>query len=354
MEIYKHDFFKVFESNFRYSIVDTTLGTAVEMPAFHAFIYSCITGAGYFDNPTYQFTPKGLMKLFYNAFDYKFVTGIFDNVFLKNTPFILSIAKPYLFAGNKFIIPVEFNSEEDLVSELKNKFEKTNTPTDFIIQRIESSKKGNGMEPFMEYLAAEHFKGKGYVVETQIPLTHSLGSPDFGGYSLDMYQLQNNVLGFHMIELAMLRLQSKIPLLRVSTIASPLIVGEAKTGTNEMSKQLGKYLNSGLFDKGYEIHPHKKSPARTVFGLVTLDENYNLTVTNPQESYSAPNPPSQEEYIAWLNNYIKFYLIANLSNDELTLFYNQKEGKAISGQKDIVRFVTSQSFDDIIGYLKTL
>ena len=34
----------------------------------------------------------------------------------------------------------------------------------------------------MEYLTCETFKKYGYVVENQIPLAHSIGSPDFGGY----------------------------------------------------------------------------------------------------------------------------------------------------------------------------
>ena len=95
MEIYKENFFKIFKANFNFEIVETEMGTAVKMPAKEAFIYSVITGAGYFENPIYPFTPKGLMKLFYNAFDYKFVSGIFDNGVLKNTPYIMSQAKEY-------------------------------------------------------------------------------------------------------------------------------------------------------------------------------------------------------------------------------------------------------------------
>ena len=47
-----------------------------------------------------------MMKLFYNAFNYKFVTGIFENTTLNNTPYKLSLIKPYLFKGDKFIIPI--------------------------------------------------------------------------------------------------------------------------------------------------------------------------------------------------------------------------------------------------------
>ena len=67
MEIYTKDFFNIFKANFDFEIVETEMGLAVKMPAKEAFIYSSITGAGYFENPIYPFTPKGLMKLFYNA-----------------------------------------------------------------------------------------------------------------------------------------------------------------------------------------------------------------------------------------------------------------------------------------------
>ena len=119
MEIYTKDFFNIFKANFDFEIVETEMGPAVKMPAKEAFIYSSITGAGYFENPIYPFTPKGLMKLFYNAFNYKFVSGIFDNGVLKNTPYILSQAKKYLFEGDKYIVPIEFESEEKLIDLLK-------------------------------------------------------------------------------------------------------------------------------------------------------------------------------------------------------------------------------------------
>ena len=51
MEIYKQDYFKIFQTNFEYELVDTPLGRAVKMPSRDAFIYSAITGSGYLENP---------------------------------------------------------------------------------------------------------------------------------------------------------------------------------------------------------------------------------------------------------------------------------------------------------------
>jgi hypothetical protein len=360
MEIYKKDYFRIFKANFNYEIVNTDLGEAIKMSPRDAFIYSNITGAGYLENPVYPFTPKGLLKLFYNAFNYKFVSGIFDNGVLKNTPYILSQAKDYLFSGDKYVVPVEFESEKDLISFLKEAFTKTNNLEQYIVQRIETSKQGNGMEPLMEYLAAEYFKNLGFIVENQVPLAHSLGSPDFAGYGL-MNMIQKihksgflSGRGFHVIELALIRNFKDFNNDTTEIKNSELLVGEAKTGTSKMSKQLEKYLETGLFDRGFEIHPSKSKPAENYFGLITLNGNFKVTIDSPQNNYISKNPLSKKDYIQWLENYIKFYLIANFTNDELKEFYLDLRGSNLNKESDLVDFVLSIGVEEILERIKQL
>jgi len=360
MDINKDNYFKIFEKNMLYEIVETPVGKAIKMSSRDAFIYSNVSGAGYLDNPVYPFTPKGLLKLFYNAFDYKFVTGIFDNTTLKNTPFILSQAKPFLFKGTKYIIPVEFTSESQLNDYLNEIHGSLCNPEDYIIQRIEASKIGNGMEPLMEYFAAEYFKNKGYIVENQIPLAHAIGSPDFGGYGLSDFIKAINEFGFlprngfHIIELAMIRLNRALKNTSEHSDTSSLLVGEAKTGTSVISKQLMKYLNTGLFDAGYEIRPFKKAPAKRFFGLITINDSFKIQVLEPQEDYVPSKMLSKDDYLVWLKNYVKFYLLANLTNDELNNFYFQKCQKRIAGQADIVSFVMKTDIEEILMKIKEL
>jgi len=360
MEIYTKDFFNIFKNNFNFSIVETELGTAVKMPAREAFIYSIVTGAGYYDNPIYPFTPKGLMKLFYNAFNYKFVSGIFDNGVLKNTPYILSQAKTYIFSGDKFIVPIEFESEDDLVSILKKKFTKIKNRENYIIQRIEISKKGNGMEPFMEYLACEHFRHLGFIVESQIPLAHAIGSPDFAGFGLSDIIKKINSFGFlpsdgfHMIELALIRNFKSRSKFDYSPTAKKFIVGEAKTGSLVMTTQLEKYLNTGLFDYGFEIVPSKLKPSRDYFGSIIIDSQYKIKTSLPKIEYNAKNPLSRHEYIIWLENYIKFYLISNFTNDELKGYYLHVTGKKINKESDLVNFVQSIKIEDLLYKINSL
>lgn len=345
MEINSDILIEILNKNFKYPIVKTGLGNGIRVDCRTAFLYSMVTGAGYLDDPLYPFTIKGLMKVFYNAMNYKFVTGIFDNTTLKNTPYILSKAKPYLFAGNKIIIPVEFNTEMELQDKLKNFVKSENCPTNFIIQRIESSKQGNGMEPFMEYLACEAMKGQGYIVENQIPLTHSTGSPDFGGYSLSQY-VSPLLCNIHLIELSLLRLGFDIGNSNAD-LKMRTVVGEAKTGTLEMKRQLNKYLATHLFDEGFEIHPFKKKPASPYVGLITIDDQMMVKVVVRQEARKFTNQ-KQDDYLQWLKNYVKYYLIANLTNDEFVAFYRSKTKKAISSRESIINFINGLKFEEIL------
>jgi hypothetical protein len=332
------------------------------MPAREAFIFCNVTGAGYLDNFVFPFSPKGLMKLFYNAFDFKFVSGVFEKTSLRYTPLLLSKAKPFLFDSQyKYIIPIEFNSEIELQSILERAFDKIEKPTDYIIMRIETSKKGNGLESFMEYLAGEYFKKQGFIVENQVPLAHAIGSPDFGGYDLSNIQTATQKYlpyGFHIIELAMLRLNNKVTKYKISNnYPYNLIVGEAKTSTKIMDSQLRKYLDTGLFDWGFEIHPNKAEATRNDRGMFTLDENYKIRfipATNKYEYSKGTTQLSKNEYILWLENYMKFYLIANFTNDELNDFYKSKTNESIDSQYNLVEFIKSISAKEIVSHIEIL
>jgi hypothetical protein len=351
-EINKQAIINIFKENFDFEIVETALGDkAIKIPTRDAYIFSSVTGASYLDNAIYPFSPKALQKLFYNAFLYNFVTGIFDNTSLKHTPYLLSKAKPFLVSGEyKYIVPIEFDDEQFL-QEKQQEYLALENHTDHIVLRIETSKNGNGMEPFLEYLAGEYFKKRGFIVENQIPLAHSLGSPDFAGYGLSKAKKTLSSLGFgngfHIIELALFRtLPPSLPNENIS--ASELIVGEAKATNVNMTRQLTKYLDTGLFDYGFEIQPYKEEPNQSSFGLFSLDGNHKFKFLPPTSHHKYKEKYSRDEYIEWLYNYLKFYLIANLSNDEFNKYYFDKVGEKISSQEDIAIFVESLTFESIV------
>lgn len=342
MDLNAKSVIRILKTNFNYKVVKTKLGEGVEVDAFTGFKYANITGAGYLDDPKYPFTPKGLMKIFYNACEYKFVTGVFDNTYLKNTPYNFSLIKPFLFDSKKVILPVEFNNEHELQRKLIKLMKSVKNSKKYIIQRIELSKKGNGMEPFLEFLACETLSVNS-LVENQIPLRHSSGSPDFGSYkiNLDNFQFKN----MSVIELAMIRVGSRFS--KSKELNEKIIVGEAKTITSKtIVKQLDKYLKTKLFDEGLMIS-NKKQEEVDYLGKLLINKNYRIKIIKPKTNIST-KLQRQLKYKDWLRNYIKFYLIANLTNDEFNKFYKKRLNSKISNKEDIVKFIKIISVKDIL------
>lgn len=353
------DVFSVLNNNFNYPIVNTCAGKAIAMNPYDAFIYANVTGSAYLNNITFPFSPKGLMKIFYNAFDYNFVTGLFDNLSFKYTPLNIKKLYPFVAHNTKYILPIEFNSEKELYNELRVIttviLENKMNPLDFIVQRIEAYKKGRGMEPFLEYIACEFFKRKGYVVENQVPLTHTVGSPDFAGYKTAEFlafasSTKKLPLGFHIFELAMIKAFNKTHEYIDLPKSQDIIVGEAKTSVSNsaITAQLFKYLDTGLFNEGYEINPLKQAPSSDEFGLLTFSDNHIIIVAKPKENFRiALKKLDISAYSHWLNNYFKFYLLSNLTTDQLEEFSYAAIGRHISNTNDLVALVENCTFIDI-------
>ncbi|MDP2856120.1 MAG: hypothetical protein Q8N90_03325, partial [bacterium] len=83
-------------------------------------------------------------------------------------------------------------------------------------------------------------------------------------------------------------------------------------------------------------------------------KNFKITVSPPKDRYISINPLSKENYIQWLENYIKFYLIANFTNDELKEFYLNKTGSSLNKESDLVDFVLSIDIEKILIKIKQL
>lgn len=306
---------KILNKNFNIPIVETCVGRALKFNALEAFIFANITGCGYLDNPAYPFSPKGTLKIFREAFKYNMVTGIFDKGSLLYAPSELRNRKPYLFSGEKYVLLKELTAETLLSEELHKIYfqlkKEYHDPENYLVYVIDTQKKGYGMEPFMEYIATECFKMRGYIVENQIPLAHSVGSPDFAGY-----KLKNQQSGFHIEELFLLCITKDFRLLNQFMIEHA-IVGEAKTSTTIMANQLKKYLDTALFVKGYEIHPDKPQPSDNCFGLINISQDYSIAFKEP-ERQCIPNCSEKcSKYFNWYNNYLKFCILSNLGNKKL-------------------------------------
>ena len=107
-------------------------------------------------------------------------------------------------------------------------------------------------------------------------------------------------------------------------------------------------MDTNLFRNGYEIHPSKDKPDQKFFGLVSINNDYEIFVKEPEENYKSINSLyNRDDYYDWLNNYMKFYLLANLNNDELLEFHKSFVGRTLSKIDDLVNLVNTCSYYDI-------
>lgn len=352
MEICKDTIKEIFNRNFSFQIIESKIGTVIEMDAINAFIFANITGAGYLNNCVYPFSPKGFLKILREAFKYNLVTGIYDRGDLHYSPNNFLKTMPKLFVGNKYILLVEGKDERDFSQHLKESYNTLISnnidPSDYIIFRIETWKKGNGMESFLEYLTCEYFKNKGFIVENQIPLTHSSGSPDFGGF-----HISNTSVGFHIIELSMLKITKNVgilDLLRGNSI-DYTIVGEAKTATTSMKHQIKKYMDTGLFAMGFEIHPSKAMPSVTSLGMINIAEDYSINCMIPNHTYNTV-PYNYHNYMQWYQNNLKLFMLANFSAPELDNFLNTRCPNGYSSQEKLISTVQNTPLIEMIDVVK--
>lgn len=309
------------------NIVNTILGDGISMNSYDAFIYSYITGARYFIHPTFGYTPKGRFLLFEQALSDRVVSGMFDRGVYKNSPLIhfLNLNNRDIFSRDrKIIIPLEFEDPKQL-SALKvylynELISKNCNPNNFIIHEIPKLVKGYSLEPFMEYVACVFMKNQGYLVDSQIQLYPTIGSPDTAFFKLSHLNL-NNGLFFIEIALSFLKPTNLLLLKNSKEPSSIKIVGEAKTSTTMMVDQIKKYMSTGLFDAAIEIHPTKISQSLREYGLINIDNNFNVRYIPPVISNTTSK--INEDYQSWLENIIGIYAISNLQNDAiLDIFEN--------------------------------
>lgn len=348
--INRDEIVEILHGTFGFPIVNTPLGKGIQLSAYDAFIFSSITGAGYLENKIFPYTPKGQMKVFQNVFENKFVTGLIENYSFRSSPIYLNLNREYLFNGDKILIPIEFNNEVELRTQLGKITDKGDTK--YLILRLETYKKGYGLEPFLEYLACKYFNDLGYITENQIPLLPTVGSPDFGGFKLySGFELNGLSLfnsGFNVIELSLLRIFNSTESLQSFNNEPHIIVGEAKTSTTNISKQIQKYIDTGLFNESIEMFPFFNS--ESLNSSFFVDENLNL-IYNKKSKLSV-NKAKQNLYLDWIKNYFKYYLLSNYSNDEFRMYFKIRFGSDFNENKKLLEFIDGITISQLLFDLK--
>lgn len=358
MKIDKKSVIKILNKNFGFKVVNNPVaGEVIKVSALDAYLYSSITGHPYLCNLSGGFSPNGLMQVFNQATSYNFVSGMFDRTGrFKYTPLLLSREYPFITNAEKFIIPLEYNKHSEYESKRKTLHEKLKKegfdPSDFIICTIKKSTSGYGMEPFCEYVTSEYFRRRGYLTETQIPFYYNGGTPDFAAYDfpevLDILR-KNGLIssGAMLVELSTLKLFQNSKFKAIGSKEPEAIVGEAKTSSMEAIKQIKKYLGKKIFNRAYEIIPHKEKP-EIICGLITFNANGEIMVFEGKEK-PLVDKKVQSDYFDWLGNYTKYFLLANLDNSEFNDFYTRKTGKEFpTGIDNLLSFVNGLKYNEII------
>jgi len=358
MRLDKDNVLKILNRNFGFKIVNNSIaGDVIKLSAPDAYLYSSITGHPYLCNLTGGFSPNGLMQVFNQANSYNMVSGMFDRTGrFKYTPLLMSKEYPFITEAEKFIVPLEYSKHSEYETKRKILFEKLKNngfdPANFIICTIKKSTSGYGMEPFCEYVTSEYFRRRGYLTETQIPFYYNGGTPDFAAYDfpevLDILRKNGLIpLGATLIELSTFRLfRNKKSKLQESKETEAL-VGEAKTSSREAIKQIRKYLGKKIFNRAYEIIPHKDKP-EVICGLITFNDYGDVVVYEAKEA-PLVNKKVQTDYFEWLGNYIKYFLLANLDNSEFDKFYEGKTGREFpTGTESLISFVNNLKYEEII------
>ena len=359
MRLNKENVIKILSRNFGFPVVQNpVVGPVVQLSALDAYFYSAVTGHSYLNDPKNGFSPNGLMCIFNQANAYNLVTGMFNrNGYFNNTPLLHAIKYPFILTGPKYILPIEYHDHyrelQEKTSELYQRLANDGfNPSDFVVCRISLDTAGYHMEPFCEYVVSEYFNHRGYLTETQIPFYYSGGTPDLAAYeipdvvnALRVHGIASKGLSF--IEIASFKTFGRQQRIKHElSSALETIVGEVKTASLKADKQIRKYLSFQLFNKAYEIIPHKPTP-EVISGLITFDEDGSIKVMEAQQP-AVVDQTKQRAYLDWLGNYVKYFLIANLSNEELDEFYSRETGRKSRSVSQLIAFANSLNYEKII------
>ena len=356
-------FLEVLSNNFGFSIAQLpVVGPTIKMHPREAFVYSVITSHGYLDSKEpdqlYRLT-RDAFRVFNQACQFEFQEGIFSlsDMRLASTLNNEVLKKPYIAEGYKFLLPIRNNGYKEFQIMLKNISkglqEKGFNPNDIIICPIRLGGSATvEMESFFEYVVSRYFGRKGFLTDTQIPFFYGVGTPDIAAYCMPKFLQILREHGFvnpggSLIDLMTMSVFGPRKPEETECSKVETIVCEVKT-SQIAAPQMLKYINTKIFSKAYEVIPCEKEP-ESYAGLITLDAKGNLIVFENQELLNF-SEEEQKKYLNWIEQYAKFYLLANLSTEELENMLTDKSF-ALSFY-DLLRFVRQKSVEDLVAQIE--
>jgi len=360
----KDSMIEILHKNFGFKKVKDPFGNpAIEMPARDAFRYSLIQGAPYLSQE-YGYTCKEQMRVFYgrsslnNGFVY-YTPGLFgvkrigDTIHLDegNSPYYLNKKFPKMFHGDKTIIFHETTGVESLteieINIHKKIVEKKKDPSNFLLTLVDLGDKRK--EGFQEFVASQYFNKLGYLTESQVPFSNTQGVPDFAAYHSPFI---DTLIDEKFID-------TPCPLAEISTacifknngklfnqkIDYEILIGEAKTNSDAL-KQLNTHKKLKLASYLFEIYANQKK--NTNFGLLKFNDDFIIDFDKePKQNVDKKLLEKDEEFF---ENYLKFYLIANLPLEKIKQKFVKSKTERETEQ--MIQNVMKGKFLDIIEFVK--
>jgi hypothetical protein len=326
-QLYKRDLIEIFST--LYKSEEASNNVFFLLDPFEAYIFSTITGAGYVNNESYPFSPRGYMKITNNIINPKLVNGIYDTKFnLTNSSRFLHKKYPFIFDDYKKIVFCEITNFQDYQDFIRTIRDNVKIPENIIVYPIDVSKKGNGLEPILEFMATIKFNKIGYITEHQTPLTQSLGSPDFLAFQFDFPSLllesESEKKGFHIVESTLFfhrDFNKKLVYSDDFTKSLPRrVVGEAKVVSTNIEERLNKYTKSNFFDSSVKLVTELKDQNKNDSYLSLESGKISL---NLLQNFS-PSLDKYKLYEEWLMNYLKLYLVSNFTSEVFIDFVKEK------------------------------
>jgi hypothetical protein len=316
----------IFLKNFNCKSLKTNYGNAVQIDSHDAFNLNVLTESGYLNNEILPLNIFNQFKLFNDVSCKKLDAGIFNNqgkIEFSNSPYNLNKKYPFIFNEKKILIPLIVNNEMEYKKITSDIYRNEKNPENILILKIDKSKKDGGIENFLEYLTCSYFRKLGFITSTQFNISHSEGIPDV---IISSNFISNK--GFILFELCLLRTFNYIENLNFSENDSfNTKAGEAKSSSSiDVIERLNKYKKSKMFDDLFAVYPNKNNFEKlknNFFNIFYIDKNNLIYSNNKFEGYSASS--KKNIFKNWLVNSAKLYLLANLSNQELSNFLDKNK-----------------------------
>jgi hypothetical protein len=297
-------------------VEDFGLGSFVRVSPTEAYEFATVTGASYCTNASFPFSPRPFSKIFGAALESSYTSGMLDQGIARYTTPQLIETRPYLANGTKDLYPLVIKNESDYRLALTRIIKEHPNPENVVVYRIESWKKGGGLEPILEYLAVLQFMARGFVTENQAPLSARLGSPDFIAFrctelNADLHETLGLAAGTSLARInAYFAIENstsrKFTAQDTDASNGQIVVGEAKVGGVDGFSQLDKYTSSGYFTSSvFLTDGFKQDTTGTHQTLSTAN------FTRPLTNTSLPASPISVDagYSKWLEKQVLTHLI---------------------------------------------